>query len=176
MDRAETADVTAGARASGGASADPPAGGAAPDAARMGLTFAVMTEISIIAQLSAAAFETAVPGWTVAQFGVIQAMIRTGDGKTPLQLARAFQQPKTTMTHTLQVLERRGLIRFAPNPQDGRSKLVHLTEAGRLWHGQAMQMVAARQGRLHDGLTPGTLEALLPHLAHLRAALDQLRD
>ena len=154
-------------------SAEPPA---PVDPARMALTFGVLTEISIIAQLSAAAFEAAMPGWTVGQFGVVQALIRTGDGKTPLELARAFQQPKTTMTHTLQVLERRGLIRFEPNPGDGRSKLVRLTEAGRIWHGQAMAKVAARQGRLHARLAPGTLEALRPHLAELRTTLDALRD
>lgn len=145
-------------------------------AARMGLTFGVLTEISIIAQLSAAAFETAMPGWTVGQFGVIQALIRRGDGKTPLDLARAFQQPKTTMTHTLQVLERRGLIRFEPNPADGRSKLVRLTEAARPWHARAMTLVGANQAALHDRLAPGTLQALLPHLAHLRAVMDAMRD
>jgi len=145
-------------------------------AARMGLTFGVMTEIGIIAQLSAAAFESAMPGWTVGQFGVIQSMIRRGDGRTPLELARAFQQPKTTMTHTLQMLERRGLIRLDPNPADGRSKLVRLTAAARPWHARAMAIVATQQAALHERLAPGTLEALLPHLAHLRAVMDAMRD
>jgi DNA-binding MarR family transcriptional regulator len=152
--------------------APPPAG---PDA-RMRLTFGVMTEIGIIAQLSAAAFESAMPGWTVGQFGVIQSMVRLGDGKTPLDLARAFQQPKTTMTHTLQVLEKRGLIRFEANPADGRSKLVYLTPAASEWHAAAMRLVGERQSRMHHLLAPGTLEALLPHLAHLRAVMDKMRD
>lgn len=142
----------------------------------MRLTFGVLTEINIIAQLSAAAFEAALPGWTVSQFGVIQALIRRGDGKTPLDLARAFQQPKTTMTHTLQMLEKRGLIRMAPNPADGRSKLVYLTPAAPEWHREAIVRVGASQQALHQHLSPGTLEALLPHLAHLRAVMDQMRD
>lgn len=150
----------------------------APDPARMRLTFGVMSEIAIIAQLSAAAFEQAMPGWTVAHFGVIQHLIRRGDadGATPLTLARAFQQPKTTMTHTLQVLEKRGLIAMAQNPRDGRSKLVRLTDQGRAWHGQAMAQVARNQAALHQRLKPGTLEALAPHLAHLREVLDAMRD
>lgn len=142
----------------------------------MRLTFGVLTEINIIAQLSAAAFETALPGWTVSQFGVIQALIRRGDGKTPLDLARAFQQPKTTMTHTLQVLEKRGLIRMEANPADGRSKLVYLTPAAPEWHATAMKVVGAEQGRMHQHLAPGTLEELAPHLAHLRAVMDAMRD
>lgn len=151
-------------------------GDAAPDPARMRLTFGVMSEIAIIAQLSAAAFERSMPGWTVAHFAIIQHLIRCGDGATPLELARAFQQPKTTMTHTLQVLERRALIAMAPNPRDGRSKLVRLTDQGRAWHGQAMVQVARNQAALHQRLSPGTLEVLVPHLAHLREVLDSMRD
>ena len=59
--------------------------------ARTRLTFGVMTEINIIAQLSAAVFEAAMPGWSLAHFSVIQHLIRRGDGCTPLELARAFQ-------------------------------------------------------------------------------------
>ncbi len=147
-----------------------------PDPARAALTFGVMTEINIIAQLSAAAFESAMPGWSVAHFGVVMHLMRRGDGATPLDLARAFQQPKTTMTHTLQVLEKRGLISMQPNPRDGRSKLVQLTDAGRAWQGQAMAQVARNQAALHERLKPGTLQALAPHLAHLRAVLDAMRD
>jgi len=147
-----------------------------PDNARMAMTFGVMTEINIIAQLSAAAFERRMPGWLLAHFAVVQHLIRRGDGATPLELARAFQQPKTTMTHTLQVLEKRGLIALRPNPRDGRSKLVDLTDAGRAFHGQAMAEVAKNMQALHSHLAPGTLEAILPHLTHLREVMDALRD
>lgn len=154
----------------------PPAPATARPDDRMRLTFAVMTEIGILAQLSSAAFERAMPGWQTAHFAVVQHLIRRGDGVTPLELARAFQQPKTTMTHTLQVLERRGLITLRPNPRDGRSKLVGLTEAGRAWHGQAMAQVAAHFLALHAHLAPGTLEALHPPLQALREVMDALRD
>lgn len=147
-----------------------------PDPGQVALTFGVLTEIGIIAQLASAAFEAAMPGWTAGQFAVVQHLIRRGDGKTPLDLARAFQQPKTTMTHTLQVLEGRGLIETRPNPADGRSKLVFLRPEGRAWHAQAMPQVAATHAVLQERLAPGTLAALLPHLAHLRAVMDAMRD
>lgn len=148
----------------------------APDPAQLALAFAVFTEVGIIAQLSAAAFEAVMPGWTVGQFAVVQHLIRRGDGKTPLDLARAFQQPKTTMTHTLQVLERRGMITLMPNPGDGRSKLVHLRVEGRAWHADAVPRVAASQAELLRRLMPGTLAALHPQLVHLREVMDALRD
>ncbi len=149
---------------------------AAPQGTDPATAFAVFTEIGIIAQLSAAAFEAALPGWTVGQFGVIQHLIRRGDGKTPLDLARAFQQPKTTMTHTLQVLERRGLIELRPNPADGRSKLVYLRPEGRDWYARALPGVGQTQAALLARLDPGTMAALLPHLRHLREVMDALRD
>lgn len=155
------------------ASAAPP--GTEPKA-RIALTFGVLTEIGIVAQLSSATFERQMPGWLTAHFGVVQHLIRRGDGVTPMDLARAFQQPKTTMTHTLQVLERRGLVTMSPNPRDGRSKLVVLTDAGRAWHVEAMAQVAQGMTALHSHLAPGTLEALLPHLQHLRIVMDALRD
>lgn len=144
--------------------------------ARMALTFGVLTEISILAQLSAAAFERQMPGWQTAHFGVVQHLIRRGDGVTPMELARAFQQPKTTMTHTLQVLDRRGLIRMSPNPRDGRSKIIVLTDTGRVWHAEAMVQMAQNMEAMHAQLAPGTLNALLPHLQHLRTVMDTLRD
>ncbi len=150
--------------------------GASPPAERMQRSFAVMTEIGILAQLSAAAFERRMPGWLVAHFALVRHLLRRAEGATPLELARAFQQPKTTMTHTLQVLERRGLITMQPNPRDGRSKLVMLTEEGRAFHGRAMAEVARNMEGLHARLAPGTLEALLPHLEHLREVMEALRD
>src|SRR6056297_2207395 len=101
--------------------------------------FALFNEVAIIAQLSGAMFEARLPpGFLVSHFGVLNHLIRVGDGPTPLRLARNFQVPKTTMTHTLAVLDRHGLIRFAPNPRDGRSKCVHITDAGRAFHGDAI--------------------------------------
>ncbi len=68
--------------------------------------FALFNEIGIINQLAAALFESRLPpGVLVSHFSVLNHLIRVRDGATPLQLANAFQVPKTTMTHTLAGLE-----------------------------------------------------------------------
>ena len=93
--------------------------------------FRLFNEIGIIEQLARTAFEARLPpGFVVAQFSVLNHLVRVGDGRTPLAIARAFQVPKTSMTHTLSVLEREGLIEIRKNPGDGRSKLVYITGAG----------------------------------------------
>ncbi len=82
--------------------------------------FTLFNEVGIIGQLSGSLFERRLPdGFLVSHFSVLNHLVRLGEGKTPLDLARAFQVPKTTMTHTLAGLEGAGLIRFAPNPRTG---------------------------------------------------------
>lgn len=141
------------------------------------LFFAVLTEASIVAQLARALFEAAqTGGLTLPQFSVLNHLARLGDGKSPLVLARAFQVPKPSMTHTLGLLEGRGLIATGANPRDGRSKLVYLTEAGRAARAAAIAGLAPDLARLAAAFPAARAADLLPRLAELRATLDRLRD
>src|SRR5437868_10487172 len=49
---------------------------------------------------------------------------------TPTELAGRVGMRPTTLSSALRRLERRGHVRRGPNPTDGRSYLVELTEAG----------------------------------------------
>lgn len=139
--------------------------------------FPLLNEIGIIAQLSAAMFEARMPeGHLLSQFSVLNHLIRVRDGRTPLELARAFQVPKTTMTHTLTVLERRGHVRLSPNPRDGRSKLVWLTEEGRDYRNAAIAALEPDVAALARAFSPERAAALLPALAELREILDRARN
>jgi DNA-binding MarR family transcriptional regulator len=141
------------------------------------LAFTVLNEANIVAQLSSALLEARLPkGMVAAQFGVINHLASRPAGQTPLQLARAFQVPKTSMTHSIAMLARHGLVETLPNPADGRSKLVRITEAG---HALRTATIAALEPDIRrnlGALEPGTLEALLPALQHLRRVLDAARD
>lgn len=139
--------------------------------------FVLFNEIGILAQLSAAMFESRMPpGHLTSQFALLNHLIRVSDGRTPLELARAFQVPKTTMTHTIALLEKRGHIEIRPNPQDGRSKLVWLTEAGRAFREQALQAMIPDMIELAQAFPPDRAAALLPALTDLRKLLDARRD
>jgi DNA-binding MarR family transcriptional regulator len=139
--------------------------------------FELLNEIGIIAQLSRAAFEARMPGGLAQpQFSVLNHFVRLGDGKSPLDLARAFQVPKTTMTHTLAVLEARGLVETRPNPKDGRSKLIYITDAGRALRDAAIARLAAEMGPMLDAADPGLPARALPDLRILRKLLDENRD
>jgi DNA-binding MarR family transcriptional regulator len=138
--------------------------------------FALFNEIGIIAQLSGSLFERRLPeGFLVSHFAVLNHLVRLGDGRTPLEIARAFQVPKTTMTHTLQGLEKAGLIAFAPNPADGRSKCVMLTDAGRTFRDTAIAALGPDLARLATAIPPARIAEILPLLAEVRVWLDRER-
>ncbi len=138
---------------------------------------ALFNEIAILAQLSRARIEARLPdGVTFAQFGVLNHLTRLGDGQTPLALARAFQVPKTTMSHVLAGLAARGLVAVAPNPRDGRGKIVRLTAAGAAFRGAALASVAPDILRIAAALPAELPDGLLPGLAQLRMVLDRDRD
>jgi DNA-binding MarR family transcriptional regulator len=144
---------------------------------RLRLAFAVLTEAGIVTQLSTALLETRLPkGMVAAQFSVLNHLACRPAGQTPLRIARAFQVPKTSMTHSLAVLERDGLVETAPNPEDGRSKIVRITPAGQDFRAGVIAALAPDMARNLAALDPGTLERLLPLLTHLRETLDTARD
>ncbi|MEL7106869.1 MAG: MarR family transcriptional regulator [Pseudomonadota bacterium] len=139
--------------------------------------FSFFNEVGIIAQLSRAMFEARMPeGMLLPHFSVLNHLIRVGDGATPLKLARAFQVPKTSMTHTLAGLEDRALIRMAPNPKDARSKCVWITDAGRVFRDKAIASLAPDIERLAKAFPAGNLEAMLPSLEAMRKTLDEDRS
>ncbi|MEL6840504.1 MAG: MarR family transcriptional regulator [Pseudomonadota bacterium] len=139
--------------------------------------FQFFNEVAIINQLSSAMFQARLPdGLHVSHFSVLNHLVRLGDGTTPLAIANAFQVPKTTMTHTLSVLEKRGLIRMAPHATDGRSKVVFLTDAGRHTQAGAIASMDGPLARIALDLGTDTLTDLLPALEQIRSYLDDNRD
>lgn len=139
--------------------------------------FSFFNEVGIIAQLSRAAMEARLPkGLTLPHFSVVNHLVRVRDGQTPLTLAKAFQVPKTTMTHTLTGLLDHGLVEFRPNPEDGRSKTVWLTEAGRCFREDAIRSIDPDIDALRKAIPPEKIEALLPVLVEVRSFMDAYRD
>lgn len=148
-----------------------------PSASNPGLYFAVLNEIGIIEQLSRNVLEARLPEGLIApHFTVLNHLIRVSDGRTPLELARAFQVPKTSMSHTLAGLERHGLVEMRPNPADKRSKQVWLTEQGRAVREGTIAALADDLSEIATVLSPQDVAVVMPVLTRLRIWLDQRRD
>ncbi len=140
------------------------------------LYFRMFTEIGIISQLSSNRLERLLPdGMSLAQFGVLNHLVRLGGTWSPSRLARAFQVTKGAMTNTLQRLEAQGLVRIAPDETDSRAKLVDLTPAGRKMRDQCVRLTSGALDGVPGLPAPDAVRAALPFLEGLRKALDEAR-
>ena len=139
--------------------------------------FALFNEIGIIQQLAGTEFNRRLPeGLHVSHFSVINHLVRLGDGRTPIEIARAFQVTKPTMTNTLAKLSARGLVEIRDNPADGRSKLVFLTKRGRAFRDEAIATLDPMIDALDKQLDVRTATRLLPDLQAIRTYLDEHRS
>ncbi|MBV1934857.1 MAG: MarR family transcriptional regulator [Parvibaculaceae bacterium] len=139
--------------------------------------FGLFYEVGIIHQISTAFLETRLPGGLlVSHFGVVSHLIRVCDGATPMELASAFQVPKTTMTHTLAGLEKHKFVEMRPNPADKRSKQVWLTPAGQHFRNEAFEQLVPLLQVLEERFSSKKVAAILPDLAEFRTVIDRLRD
>lgn len=141
------------------------------------IAFRIMNEIGIIDQLGRTLFERAMPhGLTVPQFVVLNHFVRLGGDRSPLELARALQVTKATMTSTLQRLEAKEFIRVTPDPKDGRAKRIAITATGRKARNQAITAIADDLAEIEKAIGARELEAALPFLVNLRTFLDRRRN
>lgn len=86
-------------------------------------------------------------------------------------LADLIVQSRSRVTHTAARLERRGLVRRAPAPEDGRGVILCLTPAGRtaVEDFAAVHLASVRRHIL-DILTPSQFEALGEAMQAIRVA------
>lgn len=144
---------------------------------KMPLYFQFFNEIGIIGQLSRTMMEARLPhGFLITHFSVLNHLIRVGDGRTPLAIANAFQLPKTSMTHTLAGLESAGMVEMKPNPKDGRSKQVWITEKGRNFRMDAITALSTDMEGFNQIFNMEKIGPILPVLAEIRTYLDKLRE
>ena len=120
-----------------------------------------------LARLRADAFRSA--GLAAWEFDVLAALRREEPPHelNPAQLIEATMIGSAAMTNRLDNLTRRGLVERRPNPRDGRSVLVRLTDDGATHVDDAMRRLAAREGDELRGLTredQATLVRLLRRL------------
>lgn len=93
------------------------------------------------------------------------------DPLTPSQIGERALTASATMTATLDLLERRDLVRRMPNPGDRRSTLVEITAEGRASADRLLPGIHAFERSAGDALTAGERLQLVDLLAKM---LDRL--
>ena len=108
-------------------------------------------------------------GLTLGEFDVLAALRRCGEPHvmTPTALSRLLMLSPAGMTNRVDRLEAAGLVERRADPEDRRSSLVVLTDAGRERADAAVSEHVANEAQLLDGLTKSerrTLDQLLRKL------------
>lgn len=94
------------------------------------------------------------------------------DGLTQADLVERLDVEQATLANTLKRMERDGLVRRAPHPDDGRARLIWLTAKGRKLESAAKKAATAINRRALKALEPAQADELL---AAMGDVIEQLR-
>lgn len=140
------------------------------------IEFAVMNEIGIINQLADNLFQSHLPkGMTVAQFGVLNHLLRLEVEETISELASAMQVAQPTMSSTVRKLEDKGLVELVHEPDDRRIRRVAVTAAGAKCRHDAVAGLLPMAEKLRQNIPFSLWHDVLPQLNQIRVFLDRLR-
>ena len=133
-------------------------------------------EITIIEHLARTRMESALPdGMKAPHFGVLSHLISANKKETPAEIASIFQVTRPTMTNTLQRLSAKHYITIEPDPNDGRGKLVSITDEGKSIFFKALTCLEPNFRDIVESLGIDVFANALPHIKTIRRYMDDNR-
>lgn len=111
-------------------------------------------------------------GLTYPEWHVLGAL-RNGGPRTPGVLARYLELSTGAMTSRLDKLEGEGLIRRVPDPDDRRSVIVEITDAGRAKYHDAASVQARKEAFFTRALTESEKQRLNALLRKVMLAFEE---
>ncbi len=97
-----------------------------------------------------------------------------GEPLPPKVIGERLLQTSGSITSLLDTLERRGLVRREPHPDDRRKLLVDITDEARTLVGKMLPMVHATSIELLDGIGEADRQSLILALATIRANAEAM--
>lgn len=107
---------------------------------------------------------------TPGQFSLIM-LLAANPGISQIGLSRAFGLDKSTVSPSIDRLEKRGLVERTRTPNDRRFYALHLTTAGRDLLARATERVERQEDVMASALMPDERRALIDMLQRVEAAL-----
>lgn len=137
------------------------------------LAVALFSEILTNDQLIRARLNRVMPkGMEISHFAVLNHLARTGEERSPAQLAKSFHVTRGAMTNTLSKLEWAGYVHIRPDWEDARRKKVSVSPSGRMARDAAISAITPMVADLIADLGENRVRASLPVLRELRAKLE----
>jgi DNA-binding MarR family transcriptional regulator len=107
---------------------------------------------------------------TPGQFSLIM-LLAANPGISQIGLSRAFGLDKSTVSPSIDRLEKRGLVERTRTPNDRRFYALHLTAAGRELLIRATERVERQEDAMAAALAPDERRAMIDMLRRIEAAL-----
>jgi DNA-binding MarR family transcriptional regulator len=113
---------------------------------------------------------------TFARYEALVLLTFSGSGALPLsKIGERLMVHPTSVTNTIDRLERQGYVRRRPNPRDGRGVLAEITDSGRATVERATSDLLAADFGL-GGYAPDELGTIFDVLRSLRVDAGDFRD
>lgn len=139
------------------------------------LSVALFSEMFMADQLAKSRLTKALPkGMELSHFSVLNHLARSGEEKSPAQLAKAFHVTRGAMTNTLNKLEWAGHVHIRPDWDDARRKFVTISPAGRAARDAALQAITPIIANMVIRIGPDRVRQALPVLREMRLMLSDL--
>ena len=107
---------------------------------------------------------------TPGQFSLL-ALLAANPGISQIGLSRAFGLDKSTVSPTIDRLEKRGIVARTRTPSDRRFYALRLTAEGRALLERATRLVEEQERAMAAALKPGERDAMIDMLRRVEAAL-----
>jgi DNA-binding MarR family transcriptional regulator len=99
-----------------------------------------------------------------------------GEPLPPTVIAERLLQTTGSITSLLDTLERQGLVRREPHPDDRRKLLVDITEKARVLVGRMLPIVHSTSMEMLEDVTEADREAVIRVLAQMRANVEAMNS
>lgn len=137
------------------------------------LAVALFSEIFMADQLARNRLTKALPkGMEISHFSVLNHLARSGEERSPAQLARAFHVTRGAMTNTLNKLEWAGHIHIRPDWDDARRKFVSISPAGKRARDTALAAITPILNQVVESIGQNKVKNALPVLREMRIRLE----
>jgi DNA-binding MarR family transcriptional regulator len=138
------------------------------------LAVALFSEIFMADQLARNRLTKALPkGMEISHFSVLNHLARSGEERSPAQLARAFHVTRGAMTNTLSKLEWAGHVHIRPDWDDARRKFVSMSPSGTAARDAALEAITPILTEVVDAIGQDKVKSALPVLREMRIRLEE---
>ena len=141
------------------------------------LAIALFSEISTIDQLLKSRILKKLPfNMELSHFALLNHFAILGGEKTPAQLAKSFNITKGAITNTVNKLSNIGFVHVRPDWDDGRKKLVSISQTGINARNEAVSAIEPLFEDLLKIIGTRNVKIMIPLLRDLRMVLNNNLD